>query len=105
MDAISNIEKFTKGLKIEKFFENVKKQYAILRGLEIIDEASKHAISKLKARRKEIPWKDIAGIRDKLIHGYFDVNLELVWETIRREIRELKKQISQILEGVQIEEN
>jgi len=79
LEAITNIEKFVEGLTKEGFFENVEKQYAVLRGLEIIGEATKNLSKDLKAKYREIPWRDIAGMRDKLIHEYFSVNLELVW--------------------------
>ncbi|MEM0171820.1 MAG: DUF86 domain-containing protein [Conexivisphaerales archaeon] len=84
LDAISKIEKFTEGVTKEIFFENVEKQYAVLRALEIIGEATKNLSRELKKKHREVPWKDIAGMRDKLIHEYFGVNLELVWETSKR---------------------
>ena len=58
LEAISNIEKFVEGLTKEQFFENVKKQYAVLRGLEIIGEATKNLSKDLKAKYREIPWRD-----------------------------------------------
>ena len=79
LEAISDIEKFTENITKERFFENKEKQYAVLRALEIIGEATKNLSKELKAKYREIPWKDIAGMRDKLIHEYFGVNLNLVW--------------------------
>ena len=90
LDAISNIEKFIEGVKKENFLGNVEKQYAVLRGLEIIGEATKNLSEELKKKHPNIPWKEIAGMRDKLIHQYFGVNLDLVWETIKTELPELK---------------
>ncbi|MGB9659360.1 MAG: DUF86 domain-containing protein [Nitrososphaerales archaeon] len=91
LDVILDIEKFTEGITKEGFYENKEKQYAVLRGLEIIGEATKNLSRELKAKHREVQWKDIAGMRDKLIHEYFGVNLELVWETIKKNLPELKK--------------
>jgi uncharacterized protein with HEPN domain len=98
LDAISDIKKFMESISKEVFFENKEKQYAVLRGLEIIGEAMKNLSRELKAKHREVPWKDIAGMRDKLIHENFGVNLELVWETVKKNIPELEKQIYNILE-------
>jgi len=101
LEAITNIEKFVEGLTKEGFFENVEKQYAVLRGLEIIGEATKNLSKDLKAKYREIPWRDIAGMRDKLIHEYFSVNLELVWVTIKDQLPEFKKQVLKILKEIE----
>jgi len=97
LEAISNIEKFMERVSKEDFFSNVEKQYAVLRGLEIIGEATKNLSDKLKTKYPQVPWKETAGMRDKLIHQYFGVDLELVWETIRTDLPELKNQIVRIL--------
>ena len=87
LDAISDIEKFIEGITEEGFCENKEKQYAVLRALEIIGEATKNLSNELKAKYSDILWREIAGMRDKLIHQYFGVNLELVWETIQNRLR------------------
>jgi len=101
LEATSNIEKFVEGLTKEGFFENVEKQYAVLRGLEIIGEATKNLSRDLKAKYRGIPWREVAGMRDKLIHQYFGVNLELVWVTIKDKLPEFKKQILKILKEIE----
>jgi len=100
-DAISNIKKFMEGVTKEKFFENIEKQYAVLRGLEIIGEAEKNLSKELKKKHQKVPWRDIAGMRDKLIHEYFGVNLELVWKTIKKELPEFKNQIIDIFKEME----
>jgi uncharacterized protein with HEPN domain len=97
LDAISDVEQFMEGVTKEEFFENKEKQFAVLRALEIIGEATKNLSRELKAKNREIQWHDIAGMRDKLIHGYFGVKLNLVWETVKKNLPDLKKQISEIL--------
>lgn len=99
IDAISDIEKPMEGVTKEQFFENKEKQYAVLRALEIIGEATKNLTKELKTNNTLVKWKDIAGMRDKLIHAYFGVNLNLVWETTKKDLPELKKQISKILKS------
>lgn len=98
LDAMSDIEKFTEGISKERFYESKEKQYAVLRALEIIGEAVKNLSRELKAKHREVLWRDISGMRDKLIHEYFGVNLELVWETMKKDLPKLKKQIYKILE-------
>jgi len=100
LDAISDTEKFTEGINKEGFFENKEKQYAVLRALEIIGEATKNLSKELKAKYYGVSWRDIAGMRDKLIHEYFGVNLELVWTTVKNNLPELKKQISMVLKEI-----
>lgn len=97
LDAISDIENFMENVNKEEFYENKEKQYAVLRALEIIGEASKNLSKELKVGYREVPWKEIAGMRDKLIHEYFGVKLELVWGTIKNNLPEVKKQIHNIL--------
>jgi uncharacterized protein with HEPN domain len=101
LDAIPNIEKFIEGLTKEEFFKNVEKQYAVLRGLEIIGEATKNLSKELRTKHRGVPWRDISGMRDKLIHRYFSVDLELVWVTIKNKLPELKNQILKILKEIE----
>jgi uncharacterized protein with HEPN domain len=100
LDAISDIKRFVKGLTKGEFIENKEKQYAVLRALEIIGEATKNLSKEMKAKYSEICWRDIAGTRDKLIHEYFGVKLDLVWETIKKNLPELEKQIHEILRKI-----
>ena len=100
LEAISDIEEFIENISKEEFHRDKEKQYAVLRALEIIEEATKNLSKDLRAKYPEIPWKDIAGMRDKLIHEYFGVKLELVWETVKDKLPKLKKQISKILDEI-----
>jgi uncharacterized protein with HEPN domain len=97
LDAIGDIEKFLEKVSEEEFYHNKEKQYAVVRALEVIGEATKNLSKEIRAKYRAVPWKDIAGMRDKLIHMYFGVKVELVWETVRNKLPDLKGQIEYIL--------
>ena len=86
IDSIKNIEQFMKNVKKEDFFKNKEKQSAVVRQIEIIGEAVKNLPEDFRNKHKDVPWKDIAGMRDKLMHHYFGVNLEIVWKTTKEDI-------------------
>ena len=85
-DEIIFLIKETEGIKFEEFIKNEILKRACSRSLEIIGEAVKNLSPDFKKRYKEIEWKKIAGLRDKMIHGYFGVNWDIVWDVIRNQI-------------------
>lgn len=97
MDAISDIEESVTGMPKEKFFSDKDVRDANIRRLEIIGEAVKNISKKLRNGHKEIEWEKIAGMRDKVIHNYFGVNLEIVWEVISIDVPDLKGKIKKIM--------
>jgi uncharacterized protein with HEPN domain len=96
LDCIREIDDFSCGLSLKEFRKNELVQDAIIRNIEIIGEASKKISSDTKDRYQNIPWKEIAGMRDKLIHDYLGVDINVVWKTIREDIPVLKKLIGGI---------
>jgi len=98
LESIGEIEKYTKNISKKRFFDSVMIQDAAVRRLEIIGEAVKNLPTSFKNRYPKIPWKKIAGTRDILIHEYFGVNVDLVWKIVNKNIPQLKKQISKLLE-------
>lgn len=98
LESIENIEKFTKNISREKFLKSVKTQDAVIRRLEIIGEATKNLPRDFRKRYADVPWSELAKMRDKLIHGYFGIDLELTWKVVKQDIPELKTQILKIKE-------
>ena len=96
LDCIRKIKEFTNGLSLKDFSVNELVQDAVIRNIEIIGEASKKISSDTKQIFYEIPWREIAGMRDKLIHDYLGVDVEVVWRTITEDIPTLEKQIKEI---------
>lgn len=97
-ESIEEIESHLREISEDDFGEDVKTQDAVIRRIEIIGEAVKNLPVEFKKKHPEIEWREIAGMRDKLIREYFGVNLDMVWETANRDLPELKKQISELLE-------
>ena len=95
-NSIQLILDFTSDLSFEDFQKDIKTQYAVIRCLEVIGEAAKRIPENIRLDNPEIPWKIMAGMRDRLIHGYDFVNETIVWKTIKSDIPELKNKIDLI---------
>ncbi|MCL5985954.1 MAG: DUF86 domain-containing protein [Actinobacteria bacterium] len=98
-DAIEKVENFTNGMNYDLFVNDNKTVFAVIRALEIIGEASKKIPDSVKNNNPLIPWREISGIRDKLIHEYFGVNIKVVWKTIEEDIPVLKPLIEEMIKG------
>ncbi|MDI6760724.1 MAG: DUF86 domain-containing protein [Candidatus Brocadiaceae bacterium] len=97
---MEKIEKFVEDMSFEKFKEDDKTSSAVVKKFEIIGEASKNVPEGIKQKYTQIPWKEMAGMRDKLIHIYFGVNYRLVWTAIKERIPQLKPLIKKILDEI-----
>lgn len=97
LESIEKIEDYTEGKTEKEFLDDYEKQDAIMKRLEIIGEAVKNIPKKFKEKNPKVPWEQMAGMRNVLIHEYFGVIMERVWDTARKDIPKLKKQISKIL--------
>ena len=96
LEAIQRIQSYTKALTWEEFLKDYKTQDAVVRNLEIIGEAVKNLSLEFTRSYPLIPWKDLSGVRDKLIHHYFGVNYEIVWQIVREDLPPLSRQIEEI---------
>ena len=99
LEASRRIQAFTKNYTLRQFSNDDKTFDAVVRNLEIIGEAVKNIPSSFRSKHSEVEWKKIAGLRDILVHEYFGVDVEIVWDIIQHKIPVLKKQIQTILES------
>ena len=97
MESINLIEVYTVRISKEDFLKSEQIQDAVMRRLEIIGEASKKIPATIKAQHPDIPWREMAGMRDILVHEYFGVDLELTWTTVKGSLPDLKQQLSSII--------
>ncbi|MDZ7292190.1 MAG: DUF86 domain-containing protein [candidate division KSB1 bacterium] len=89
------------GIQFEDFQNDEEKTLAVVRALEIIGEAAKHISKSVRDKYPEIPWKKISGMRDKVIHEYFGVDVEVVWRTVKEDLTPLRQAITKILQDLE----
>ena len=97
LEAMAAIEEFVAGTDFENFKNDDKTSSAVVRKFEIIGEAAKHIPEEIRNKYPQIKWKQMAGMRDRLIHLYFGIKYDLVWHTIKDVIPQVKPIIQEIL--------
>jgi uncharacterized protein with HEPN domain len=98
LDAIQKIERYSEAGHDELIAESMRHD-AVIRQLEIIGEATKRLSPQILGRHPEVPWRQVAGMRDVLIHDYMGVDLERVWNVVQRDLPLLRKAVEELLEG------
>ena len=91
LDAIARIKRYTENLSYKEFERSEMIQDAVIRNFEVIGEATKNIYSELVLSNPKIPWKEMAGMRDKLIHDYMGVEISVIWKTTKEDIPELER--------------
>jgi uncharacterized protein with HEPN domain len=104
IDSMDQISEYTDQVSPEEFKENRLIQDAVIRNFEIIGEAAKNVSSRSREQFSQIPWKNMAGMRDKLIHNYMGVDLDAVWNTITDIIPSMRKKLAEVVHSIE-EEN
>jgi uncharacterized protein with HEPN domain len=97
LSAIEAIEQFVQGMDYAQFAADRKTIFAVIRGFEIIGEAARQIPASERDRYPHVPWRDIVGMRNRLVHGYFQVDLDVVWKAIQRDLPVLRPLITQML--------
>jgi len=100
VEAMEDIENFVEGIELDEFKQDDKTSSAVIRKFEVIGEATKRIPEDIRHKYSQIPWKEMAGMRDKLIHFYFGIDYKLVWQTIKHRIPQIKPVICQIMEDL-----
>ena len=98
-EAMARIRRYVGRKRRAAFFADPQLQDALLRNLEVIGEAAGRVSRDLAARHPGIAWRDIAGMRHRLIHGYLKVNLDTVWQAVERDLPRLARQLERLLPG------
>src|SRR5438874_7372808 len=93
--ALSRVERYIAGMSKEQFLVDEKTIDAVVRNLEILGEAVRWLPGEFKALRQEIPWNQIAGMRNRIVHDYFGLDLEIIWQVLQTSLPDFKSQLEQ----------
>ena len=100
--AIEKAQEFVEGVDADDFYGNTEKIFAVIRALEIIGEAARHIPSDIQRQHPDIPWAEIIGMRNVVIHDYFGVDNEVIWRTVQEDLPPLQLQLADFLQTISI---
>ena len=100
-DSINDTDEFVKGMTYEDFLKDRKSINAVIRSIEVVGEASKNIPQSMREKYPDVPWKKMTGMRDRLIHEYFGVDLEIVWQVIKKDLPSVKPLIMRIIDELE----
>ena len=103
IDAMNKAMKFVEGMDFDEFIHDEKTIFAVIRALEVSGEGVKNIPDEIRIKYPKIPWRDMAGMRDRLIHEYFGVKEEIVWNSVKEEIPVVKPLFEEILKRLKDE--
>jgi uncharacterized protein with HEPN domain len=104
LDHAQKAQRFTASVDFDAFCANEEKVLAVIRALEVIGEAARHVPESVRQCYPEVPWRNIVGMRDVLIHHYFGVDLEVVWKTVQRDLPTLQVAVGRMLADLEAAE-
>lgn len=99
VEALERITSYTVDMDFEQFCDDPKTVDAVIRNLIVIGEGSKHIPKEIQNQAMEVPWDDMRGIRNVVVHEYFGVSLAILWETVRKDIPSLMEPLRKLLES------
>lgn len=97
LESINRIEEYTKNTDFDSFFKNRMMTDAVVRNIEIVGEASKRVPEEIKTRLTDIPWPQLSGIRNRIVHDYMGIDLKIIWYIVKNELKPLKKSLKKHL--------
>lgn len=95
---------FVHGVSFDDFCDNEEKMFAVVRALEVVGEAARHIPKSMRDKYPEVPWKKVTGMRNKVTHEYFGVDLDVVWRTVHEDLPSLRDAVKKMLDDLEIEE-
>ncbi len=97
--AIRKIERYTEGMDQVRFHQDEKTVDAVVRNLEVVGEAARRIPAEFTSRHAHLPWRQVAGLRNRIVHDYLGLDLEIIWQVIRHDLANLKIQLEQLLDS------